>query len=186
MASAVEQFASNLNFGAFAKAEELKQRLWFTLGALLIYRVGTYVPLPGINPHALEAIFQQKSGGILDMFNMFSGGSLQRMAIFALGLALVYFPFGFYFIGKPSQNYTYTIPVLLGFIYALGISTLLISAVNIDSYRYPLIAGFFVLLALVIYLVVKLRSAYYPAIFVNAQFIRIGFIILTNLIVLLK
>ena len=108
------------------------------------------------------------------------------MAIFALGLALVYFPFGFYFIGKPSQYYTYTIPVLLGFIYALGISTLLISAVNIDSYRYPLIAGFFVLLALVIYLVVKLRSAYYPAIFVNAQFIRIGFIILTNLIVLLK
>ena len=86
MASAVEQLASNLNFGSFAKAEELKQRLWFTLGALIIYRVGTYIPLPGINPLALEAIFQQKSGGILDMFNMFSGGSLQRMAIFALGI----------------------------------------------------------------------------------------------------
>jgi preprotein translocase subunit SecY len=86
MTSAVEQFASNLNFGVFAKAEELKQRLWFTLGAMLIYRIGTYIPLPGINPHALEAIFQQKSGGILDMFNMFSGGSLQRMAIFALGI----------------------------------------------------------------------------------------------------
>jgi preprotein translocase subunit SecY len=86
MASAVEQFASNLNLGAFAKADELKQRLWFTLGALIIYRVGTYIPLPGINPAALSAIFAQKSGGILDMFNMFSGGSLQRMAIFALGI----------------------------------------------------------------------------------------------------
>jgi len=86
MTSAVEQFASNLNFGAFAKAEELKQRLWFTFGALLIYRVGTYIPLPGIDPHALQAIFEQKNGGILDMFNMFSGGSLQRMAIFALGI----------------------------------------------------------------------------------------------------
>ena len=86
MTSAVEQFASNLNFGAFAKAEELKQRLWFTLGALIIYRVGTYVPLPGIDPRALQEIFQQKSGGMLDMFNMFSGGSLQRMAIFALGI----------------------------------------------------------------------------------------------------
>src|ERR1700744_2474912 len=86
MPSAVEQFTSNFNLGAFAKAEELKQRLWFTLGALIIYRVGTYIPLPGINPAALTAIFQQKSGGILDMFNMFSGGSLQRMAIFALGI----------------------------------------------------------------------------------------------------
>ena len=86
MTSAVEQFASNLNFGSFSKAEELKQRLLFTLGALMIYRVGTYVPLPGIDPRALQEIFTQKSGGILDMFNMFSGGSLQRMAIFALGI----------------------------------------------------------------------------------------------------
>src|ERR1700744_4420651 len=86
MPSAVEQFASNLNFGAFAKAEELKQRLWFTLGALIIYRVGTYVPLPGIDPHIWQEIFRQKSGGVMDMFNMFSGGALQRMTIFALNV----------------------------------------------------------------------------------------------------
>lgn len=86
MASAVEQFAANLNFGAFAKAEELKKRLWFTLGALIIFRIGTYIPLPGIDPHAWQSIFQQKSGGVLDMFNMFSGGALQRMSIFALNI----------------------------------------------------------------------------------------------------
>lgn len=86
MASAVEQFASNLNFGAFAKAEELKQRLWFTLGALIIYRLGTYIPLPGIDPQIWQEIFNQKSGGVLDMFNMFAGGALQRMTIFALNI----------------------------------------------------------------------------------------------------
>ena len=107
------------------------------------------------------------------------------MEIFALGLAIVYFPFGFYFIGKPAEDYTYTIPVILGFIYALGVTTLLLSAVNMDSYRYPLITGFFVLAALVVYLIFKLRSAAYPSVFVNAQFIRIGFIILTHLIVLI-
>ena len=86
MASAVEQFASNLNFGAFAKAEELKQRLWFTLGALIIFRIGTFIPLPGIDPQVWQEIFQQKSGGVLDMFNMFSGGALERMSILALNI----------------------------------------------------------------------------------------------------
>src|SRR5690606_33904613 len=86
MASAVEQFASNLNFGAFAKAEELKQRLWFTLIAIIIYRVGTHIPLPGIDPTIWNSIFSQKSGGVLDMFNMFSGGALQRMSILALNI----------------------------------------------------------------------------------------------------
>ncbi|MCE9506820.1 MAG: preprotein translocase subunit SecY [Alphaproteobacteria bacterium] len=86
MASAVEQFAANLNFGALAKAEELKQRLWFTLGALIIFRIGTYIPLPGIDPHVWQQIFQQKSGGVLDMFDMFSGGALHRMSIFALNI----------------------------------------------------------------------------------------------------
>ncbi len=86
MASAVEQFASNLNFGVFAKAEELKQRLWFTLIALIIYRVGTHIPLPGIDPSVWSEIFQQKSGGMLDMFNMFAGGALQRMSIFTLNI----------------------------------------------------------------------------------------------------
>src|SRR3990170_6150312 len=86
MASAVEQFAANLNFGALAKAEELKQRLWFTLGALIIFRIGTYIPLPGIDPQVWQQIFQQKSGGVLDMFDMFSGGALGRMSIFALNI----------------------------------------------------------------------------------------------------
>src|SRR4051812_31975665 len=86
LVSTIEQFASNANFASFAKAEELKQRLWFTLGALLIYRIGTFIPLPGIDPHIWEEIFQQRSGGVLDMFNMFSGGALKRMTIFALNI----------------------------------------------------------------------------------------------------
>ncbi|QPC87826.1 preprotein translocase subunit SecY [Mesorhizobium sp. NBSH29] len=86
MASAAEQFASNLNFSAFAKAEDLKKRIWFTLGALLVYRLGTYIPLPGINPDAFAQAFKQQSGGVLGMFNMFAGGAVERMAIFALGI----------------------------------------------------------------------------------------------------
>jgi len=86
MASAAEQLAANLNFGAFAKAEALKKRIWFTLGALLIYRLGTYIPLPGINPEALAQSFEQQSQGILGMLNMFAGGAIGRMAILALGI----------------------------------------------------------------------------------------------------
>jgi preprotein translocase subunit SecY len=86
MASAAEQLVSNMNFSAFSKATELKQRIWFTLGALLIYRLGTYIPLPGINPDALADIFRQNSSGILGMFNMFAGGAIGRMAIFALNI----------------------------------------------------------------------------------------------------
>ncbi|MFC5385504.1 preprotein translocase subunit SecY [Aquamicrobium segne] len=86
MASAAEQLASNLNFSAFAKAEDLKKRIWFTLGALFVYRLGTYIPLPGINPDAFAQAFQQQSGGVLGMFNMFAGGAVERMAIFALGI----------------------------------------------------------------------------------------------------
>ena len=86
MASAAEQLAANLNFGAFAKAEALKKRLWFTLGALLIYRLGTYIPLPGINAEALDQAFNQAQTGIIGMFNMFAGGAVARMAIFALGI----------------------------------------------------------------------------------------------------
>jgi len=84
MVSAAEQLAANLNFGALAKADELKKRIWFTLGALLVYRLGTYIPLPGIDPDAWDKIFNQQSGGILGMFNMFAGGGIHRMAIFAL------------------------------------------------------------------------------------------------------
>ena len=86
MASAAEQLASNLNFATFAKAEDLKKRIWFTLGALFVYRLGTYIPLPGINPDAFAQAFQQQSGGVLGMFNMFAGGAVERMAIFALGI----------------------------------------------------------------------------------------------------
>jgi preprotein translocase subunit SecY len=86
MASAAEQLAANINFGAFNKATELKQRLWFTLGALLVYRLGTYIPIPGIDPAALQQIFQQNAGGILGIFDMFSGGALGRMTILALNI----------------------------------------------------------------------------------------------------
>ena len=86
MVSAAEQLAANLNFSALAKAEELKARIWFTLGALLVYRLGTYIPLPGIDPAAWEQIFRSQAGGILGMFNMFSGGGIHRMAIFALNI----------------------------------------------------------------------------------------------------
>ncbi|HEY5817888.1 MAG TPA: preprotein translocase subunit SecY [Mesorhizobium sp.] len=86
MASAAEQLASNLNFAAFAKAEDLKKRILFTLGALLVYRLGTYIPLPGINPNAFAQAFANQSGGVLGIFNAFSGGAVERMAIFALGI----------------------------------------------------------------------------------------------------
>src|SRR5579863_2648380 len=86
MVSAAEQLAANINFGAFAKADELKKRIWFTLGALLVYRLGTYIPLPGIDPNIWEQVFRSQAGGILGMFNMFAGGGIHRMAIFALNI----------------------------------------------------------------------------------------------------
>ena len=86
MVSAAEQLAANLNFGSLAKATELKKRIWFTLGALLVYRFGTYIPLPGIDPAQWEQIFRTQAGGILGMFNMFAGGGIHRMAIFALNI----------------------------------------------------------------------------------------------------
>jgi preprotein translocase subunit SecY len=86
MASAAEQLAASINFGAFSKATELKSRIWFTLGALVIYRLGTYIPIPGIDPAILQELFQRNSGGILGMFDMFSGGALGRMTIFALNI----------------------------------------------------------------------------------------------------
>ncbi len=86
MASAVEQFAANINFGAFAKATELKKRIWFTLSVLIIFRIGTYIPIPGIDPQILADIFRQQQSGILGMFDMFAGGALGRMTIFALGV----------------------------------------------------------------------------------------------------
>ena len=86
MASAAEQLAANLNFGAFAKATELKKRIWFTLAALIVYRLGTHIPIPGIDAHILAEVFKSNAGGILGMFDMFAGGALRRMTIFALNI----------------------------------------------------------------------------------------------------
>ncbi len=86
MASAAEQLAANLNFGAFAKATELKKRIWFTLAALVVYRLGTHIPLPGIDAAVLAEVFKSNAGGILGMFDMFAGGALRRMTIFALNI----------------------------------------------------------------------------------------------------
>ncbi|HUO99897.1 MAG TPA: preprotein translocase subunit SecY [Rhizomicrobium sp.] len=86
MASPAEQLASSLNFSALAKATELKKRLLFTLGALLVYRLGTYLPLPGVDPAGMAAVFSQQGGGILGLFDMFAGGAVSRMSIFALNI----------------------------------------------------------------------------------------------------
>ena len=86
MASAAEQLAASINLSAFAKASELKSWIWFTLGALVIYRLGTYIPIPGIDPAILQDVFSRNAGGILGMFDMFSGGALGRMTIFALNI----------------------------------------------------------------------------------------------------
>ena len=86
MPSAAERLVANANFGAFSKATELKKRIWFTLGALIVYRLGTFIPLPGIDPIVLAEIFKANQGGVLGMFNMFAGGALGRMTIFALNI----------------------------------------------------------------------------------------------------
>ena len=86
MASASEQLASNMNFGVFAKAKELQQRLLFTLFILVIYRIGTFVPVPGMDMSAFQAAFQSGGGGLLTRLNMFAGGAVERMAIFALNV----------------------------------------------------------------------------------------------------
>jgi len=86
MASRADNVASNLNLGNFAKATELRQRIWFTLGALIVFRFLSFVPLPGVNPAALQNLADLGRGGILDLFNTFSGGSLERMSLIALGV----------------------------------------------------------------------------------------------------
>src|SRR5689334_20536019 len=86
MASAAEQLAANLSLGVFSKATELKKRIWFTLGALIVYRLGTYIPVPGVDAAVMGEMLQQHSGGILGMFDMFTGGALRRMTVFALNI----------------------------------------------------------------------------------------------------
>ncbi len=86
MASAAEQMASNISLSNFGKATELKKRIWFTIGALVVFRLLSHVPMPGIDPRAMASLFATQKGGVLDFFNTFSGGSLERMSIIALGV----------------------------------------------------------------------------------------------------
>ena len=86
MASRADNLASNLSLANFSKATELKKRIWFTIGALIVFRFLSFVPLPGVNPLILESLYDQTRGGILDIFNTFSGGSLERMSLIALGI----------------------------------------------------------------------------------------------------
>ncbi|MEX0300710.1 MAG: preprotein translocase subunit SecY [Kordiimonas sp.] len=86
MASAAEQFAANASFANFSKATELKQRIWFALGALIVYRLCSYIPLPGLDAQAVQNMFANMETGILDMVNTFSGGALQRLSIITLGI----------------------------------------------------------------------------------------------------
>ena len=86
MASRADNIASNFNLGNFAQATELRQRIWFTIGALIVFRFLSFVPLPGVDPSQLIALADQQQGGVLGMFNMFTGGSLERMSLIALGV----------------------------------------------------------------------------------------------------
>ena len=86
MASAAEQMAASMNLGAFAKATDLKKRILFTLGALIVFRLGSYIPVPGIDATVMAHLMTQNGGGVLGMFNMFTGGALGRMTIFALAV----------------------------------------------------------------------------------------------------
>ncbi|MEY2944260.1 MAG: preprotein translocase subunit SecY [Pseudomonadota bacterium] len=86
MASRADNIASNLSLANFSRATELKNRIWFTVGALIVFRFFSFVPLPGINPLILNTLYSKTQGGMLDIFNTFSGGSLQRMSLIALGV----------------------------------------------------------------------------------------------------
>jgi preprotein translocase subunit SecY len=149
MASAAEQLAANININAFSKATELHKRLWFTLGAMIIYRVGTFIPIPGIDAARFAALFQGQAKGILGMVDMFSGGAVQRMAIFALNvmpyisasiivqlLGTVYPPWeklrkeGGEAGRKQMNQYTRYLTVVLALFQSFGI------AVGVNSYGY--------------------------------------------------
>src|SRR5262245_59026129 len=86
MASTADQLAANINLSVFSKATELKRRIWFSLGALSIFSLGTFITLPGIDPHVMAEIIQTQSRGVLGMFDVFAGGALSRMSIFALNI----------------------------------------------------------------------------------------------------
>ncbi|MEO6340061.1 MAG: preprotein translocase subunit SecY [Caulobacteraceae bacterium] len=150
MASAAEHLAANMNAGAFAKATDLHKRLWFTLAALIVYRLGTYIPIPGIDPATFAQAFQGQAKGILGMFNMFSGGAVQRMAVFSLNvmpyisasiivqlMATIYGPWeklrkeGGEAGRKQLNQYTRYLTVVLALVQSFGI------AVGLQSTRGP-------------------------------------------------
>jgi preprotein translocase subunit SecY len=152
MASAAEQLAANLNFTAFARATDLHKRLWFTLAALIVYRLGTYIPIPGIDPDKFQAMFQGQANGILGIFNTFGGGAVQRMAIFALNvmpyisasiivqlMGTIYPPWeklrkeGGEAGRKQLNQYTRYLTVVLALVQSFGI------AVSLQSARPPLV-----------------------------------------------
>ena len=86
MASAAEQMAANTSWGALGKATELRQRIVFTLGLLIVYRLGTFIPVPGIDAVALQSFMEQAGSGLTGILSVFTGGALSRMGIFALGI----------------------------------------------------------------------------------------------------
>ena len=86
MASLSDKMAAGVNYSAFSKATDLHKRLWFTLLAIIVFRLGTYIPFPGINPAVLKEFFSSNQGGLIGMFNAFTGGALSRMSIFALNI----------------------------------------------------------------------------------------------------
>ena len=86
MASAAEQLASSFSLGSFSKATELRKRIWFTVMALVVYRIGTYIPVPGVDASVMAEMMHRNGGGFLGMFDMFSGGALGRMTVFALAI----------------------------------------------------------------------------------------------------
>jgi preprotein translocase subunit SecY len=157
MASAAEQLAANMNFGAFSKATDLHKRLLFTLGALIVYRLGTFVPLPGIDKAAYASFFEQNQGGIFGMMNMFGGGAIEQMAVFALNLmpyisasiivqlmGSVYGPWeklrkeGGEAGRKQLNQYTRYLTVILGLVQAFGIAySLYNNGMVLDSLSYP-------------------------------------------------
>jgi preprotein translocase subunit SecY len=86
MASLSDKMVAGVNYSAFSKATDLHKRLWFTLFAIIVFRLGTYIPFPGINPAVLKEFFSSNQGGLIGMFNAFTGGALSRMSIFALNI----------------------------------------------------------------------------------------------------
>ncbi len=86
MATRADQIAANLDLSKIGQATDLKKRIWFTIGALIIFRLLSFIPLPGVDPAAMAELFKSAQGGVLDIFNTFSGGALERMSLIALGV----------------------------------------------------------------------------------------------------